>query len=119
MDDLIYIVTLGFSGSDIWRAIIISFFAAMLVTSRRRVWLVAFWALFIDRFVWPLSAMSSHGADMEMLGTTASAIVTTLPDDMGLYLIRYIGLFVMISVYVAARRRLHAPWTEKPTAKPA
>jgi len=116
MDDLIYIVTLGFSGSDVWRAIIITFFVAMMVTSRRRISVLAFWALIVDRFVWPLSAMASNGADMEMLGTTASAIIAAIPDDMGLYLIRYIGLFLMISVYVAARRRLHAPWTEKPKA---
>ena len=54
MEDLSYIIGLGFSGSDIWRAVTIAFFAAMMVRNSRQVALTAAWALLVDRVIWPL-----------------------------------------------------------------
>ena len=35
MEDLSYILNLGFSGTDVWRAVLISFLLAMFVSKKR------------------------------------------------------------------------------------
>ena len=80
---------------------------------------MAIWALLIDRVVWPLLSMRADGANEEMLIAVINGMVSSLPDDLGVYLVRYAGLYVMIAVFVSLRRRVHALWGVKGNAKPA
>ncbi len=120
MEDLSYIIGLGFSGSDIWRAIIISFFAAMLVRKQRKAYTLTLWALLVDRCIWPLMDMAFSGASDEAVGASMAAMVETFTTDLGLYVVRYAGLFVLINIFALMRRRVHKPRMEsKPkTHKP-
>ncbi len=112
MEDLSYIIGLGFSGSDIWRAVTIAFFAAMMVRKSRQVALTAAWALLVDRVIWPLLDMSFSGASSEAVFASLGAMGQTLNADLGLYLVRYAGLFALITMFFWMRRRIHTPRKE-------
>ncbi len=120
MDDLINIINLGFSGSDVWRGVICAFFSAMLVNKKAGVWGMGVVALLIDRLIWPVAEQSFLGAKPETLIASVSGVFQTLPDNAGLYLVRYLGLVVMISIFLQLRKRLHgdgsAPAQKKPAA---
>ena len=118
MQDLTYIISLGFSGSDIWRALIIAFFAAMIVTKKRPAALLGLWALLIDRVIWPLTGMWMNGADTIILNDTFNGMVQTLSADIGLYMVRYAGLVVMILAFAHMRKRIHTPRFDKAKVKP-
>ncbi len=115
MEDLNYIVGIGFSGVDIIRAIIIAFFMAMLAPKKRSIWFVGFIALLIDRVVWPILGMAISGSGIHSVYASIGAFVETFGNDLGLYVVRYLGLTIMIAAFVAARARIH---TMKPIKKP-
>jgi hypothetical protein len=117
MEDLNYIIGLGFSGADIWRAIIIAFFLAML-GKKRSIWFLGFIALMADRLVWPIAGMAIAGADIQSIYASFGAIIETFIDDLGLYVVRYLGLTIIIAAFIATRAKIH---TMKPLkkAKPA
>lgn len=120
MDDLITIINLGFSGSDVWRGVICAFFTAMLVNKRAGAWAMGIVALVIDRLVWPVTEQSLLGAKPETLIASVSGVFETLPDNAGLYLVRYLGIVVMISLFLQLRKRLHGEGGgSAPAKKPA
>jgi hypothetical protein len=118
MEDLNYILGLGFSGADVWRAIIVAFFLAMLAGKKRSIWFVGFIALLIDRIAWPILGMAISGADVQSIYASIGGMFQTFIDDIGLYVVRYLGLTIMIAAFVAGRAKIH---TLKPMkkAKPA
>lgn len=107
MNDLLYIISLGFSGSDVWRALICAFFTAMLVNKRAGLWAMAGVALFVDRLVWPVIEQAFSGAKTETLYASVGAMFTTLLPNLGLYVVRYLGLIILIALFLEARKRLH------------
>ena len=107
MEDLNYIISLGFSGADIPRALIISFFIAMMFAPQNTMWRLGFVALAVDKLAWPIVAQAAAGAGMETLFESLKAIVISVPDDLGVYLVRYFGLTVLIGLFAAARARIH------------
>ncbi|MGE0409423.1 MAG: hypothetical protein AB7P23_09200 [Amphiplicatus sp.] len=114
MEDLSYIVGIGFSGADIARALIIAFFLAMLAGKKRNIWLVGLAALFLDRFVWPIVGMAVSGAGVHSIYASIGALFMTFPADLGLYVVRYVGLTIMIAGFVGIRTWIH---TLKPLKK--
>ena len=118
MNDLSYILGLGFSGADIWRAIIIAFFVAMLLGGRRNVWLLGFFALVADRVIWPIIGMGLAGSDIHSIYASIAAIGQTLFDDLGLYVVRYLGLTIMVAAFVAGRAKLHNRGSGKKSKQP-
>lgn len=117
MEDLSYIIGLGFSGTDVWRAVIISFFAAMLVRKRKDMVRMTLLALVFDRIIWPLTDMAFSGASQTSIMGALSAIIETFPTELGLYVVRYAGLYVLITMFMLLRRRIHTPALEKKKAK--
>ena len=107
MEDLSYIVGIGFSGADLPRAVILSFFLAVLFAARRSIWLLGLVALVIDRIIWPIVAQASAGAEIHTIYATIGAMVQSAPQDLGVYVVRYVGLTVMIGLFAAMRMRLH------------
>jgi hypothetical protein len=108
MQDLNYILGIGFSGADVWRAIIIAFFVAMLLGKKHSAWFVAGVALSIDRIVWPISGMAMSGSDIQSIYASIGALGATFIDDLGLYAVRYVGLAVLIAAFMGLRTRIHA-----------
>ena len=118
MEDLQYIVTLGFSGADVTRAVIITFFVAMLVRKEAPIWKMAMFALFADRILWPIASQAMAGAGLHTIYGSIGAIFQSFFNDLGVYVVRFFGLLVMITVFVAIRRRIHKMAPPK-KAKPA
>ena len=119
MDDLNYIIGLGFSGADVWRALILSFFLAMIYGRKKSVWFVAFVALIIDRIVWPISGMAVSGANIQSIYASIGALWQTFPDDLGIYVVRYLGLTIMIAAFLELRVRVHKMAPKSKKGKPA
>jgi hypothetical protein len=119
MEDLKYIVALGFSGADIAPALVIAFFIAMFVKNGAPVWKIALVALFIDRFIWPIASQALSGADVQTIYGTIGGFFTSFFDNLGVYVVRFFGLVVMIGFFVLGRQKIHklAPAPKK--AKPA
>jgi hypothetical protein len=114
MKDLEYIVSIGFSGADIWRALIVAFFLAMALRRASSAWMMGFAALAIDRIVWPIAGQAIAGAELQTLYASFGAFFQTLPDNLGVLVVRYVGLTALIALFAGLRRRIHA---FAPTAK--
>lgn len=108
MEDLKTIISLGFSGADVIRAVLIAFALAITARKQPSVWLLGFVALFIDRLVWPIAGMALAGSHIQSIYASIAALGKTFIDDLGLYVVRYLGLVVMIAMFTAFRTKLHA-----------
>lgn len=118
MEDLKDIIALGFSGADITRALIIAFTLAILPRKKRSSWFLGAIAIIIDRLVWPITGMALAGADIHSIYASIGALGKTFVDDLGLYVVRYLGLVVMIAAFMAMRANINAKLAP-PKAKPA
>ena len=107
MQDLQYIIGIGFSGADLPRAIILAFLFAMFARGESNLWKVGLLALLIDRTVWPIAAMGSSGADIQSIYAALGAMFKTFVDDLGIYIVRYIGLVLMIGGFRWLRASIH------------
>ncbi|MEQ1930723.1 MAG: hypothetical protein ABL957_09340 [Parvularculaceae bacterium] len=119
MEDLTYIVALGFSGADVAPAVVIAFFVAMFVKNGAPVWKIALLALFLDRFLWPITSQALSGADIQTIYATIGGFFTTFFDNIGVYVVRFFGLVVMIGLFVLLRHRVHKLAPPPKKAKPA
>lgn len=118
MEDLKTIVSLGFSGADVVRALIIAFTLAIVPRKKRSAWFLGAIALSVDRLVWPIGGMALAGSDIHSIYASIAALGKTFIDDLGLYVVRYLGLVVMIAFFTAMRANLHTKLAP-PKAKPA
>ncbi|MEO1135918.1 MAG: hypothetical protein AAFW68_04790 [Pseudomonadota bacterium] len=107
MEDLSYIVGIGFSGADLPRAVILAFLFAMFAQGNTNIWKVGLLALLIDRTVWPIAAMGSSGADIQSIYAAIGGMAKTFKDDLGIYIVRYIGLVLMIGGFRWLRASIH------------
>ena len=107
MRDLNYIISLGFSGADVFPAIMIAFVMAMFVRKEAPVWKMALIALAADRVLWPIIGQALAGAELHTIYASIGALIKSFPSDAGVYVVRFFGLLVMIALFVAVRRRIH------------
>lgn len=106
MEDLIYIISIGFAGSDIVRALWIGLLASLLVSTRLPPWRMSVVAFMIDR-IWPFYAMSLAGHDQEVVLAAVYGTFATAPQDLAYYAIRFLGLAGLVHVGYNLRRFLH------------
>jgi len=118
MEDLKEIILLGFSGTDVAQALVLTFTIAILLKKKRSAWFLGALALLIDRIVFPIGGMAAAGADIHSIYASIGAMGKTLIDDLGLYAVRYVGLVVLIAFFTAMRSGLHAKLAP-PKAVPA
>ena len=107
MEDLEYILGIGFSGSDLPRAVILAFLFAAFAKRDTNIWKVGLLAILIDRTVWPIAAMSSSGADLQSVYASIAAIFQGFSQDLGIYIVRYMGLVLMIGGFRWMRQAVH------------
>jgi hypothetical protein len=119
MEDLRYILGIGFSGADILRAVVIAFFLAMLFGRKRSAWVLALFALLFDRLVWPMAGMAISGSGIQSIYGSIGALASTFVDDLGLYTVRYFGLAILIAAFCGLRMRVHALAPSGPKKAPA
>ncbi len=108
MEDLKHIIALGFSGSDVAQALLITFTIAIILKRRRSAWFLGAVALLIDRVVFPIGGMAAAGADIHSIYASIAALGKTFADDLGLYVVRYVGLVMLIAAFTAMRSGLQA-----------
>ena len=107
MEDLNYIVSLGFSGADLPRALILAFFMAMLFAPKQSIWRLGVVALLIDKLIWPLVSQAIAGASVSSVFASLGAIVQSVDQDLAIYVVRYFGLTVMIGFFSSFRGWVH------------
>lgn len=108
MEDLKHIIALGFSGSDVGQALLITFTIAIILKRRRSAWFLGAVALLIDRIIFPIGGMAAAGADIHSIYASIGALGKTFVDDLGLYVVRYVGLVMLIAAFTAMRSGLQA-----------
>jgi hypothetical protein len=118
MEDLRDIISLGFSGADIAPAMIIAFTLAILPRKKRSSWFLGAIAILLDRLVWPVTGMALAGSNIHSIYASIGALGKTFVDDLGLYVVRYLGLVVMIAFFIMMRANINAK-LDAPKAKPA
>ncbi|WP_133162163.1 hypothetical protein [Hyphococcus luteus] len=116
MEDLNYIIGIGFSGADLPRAVILAFLFAMFAQSNTNVWKAGLLALLIDRTVWPIAAMGASGAELQSIYAAIAGMAKSFKDDLGIYIVRYIGLVLMIGGFRWMRAALHGISPKKAAA---
>lgn len=119
MEDLKDIIALGFSGADVAPALIIAFVLAIAPKRRRSAFFLGAIGLVVDRLVWPIGGMAVAGSDIHSIYASIGAMGKTFVDDLGLYVVRYLGLVVMIAAFMAGRNGINhrlAPPKGKPAA---
>jgi len=109
MEDLSYIVGIGFSGADLPRAVILAFLFAMFAQGNGNIWKIGLLALLIDRTVWPI-------ADIQSIYAAIAGMAKTFKNDLGIYIVRYIGLVLMIGGFRWLRASLHSMSPRKAAA---
>lgn len=119
MEDLSYIVTLGFSGSDVGRAVLIAFLLGMFVNSKRPVFMLTVIGFLIDQVIWPIAGQATSGAEAQTVAASFGAMMSSLPQNLGVYAVRFVGLFVLIAAFAFTRSSLHGLFGGKAKAKPA
>jgi hypothetical protein len=108
MEDLKHIIALGFSGSDVAQALLITFTIAIILKKRRSAWFLGAIALLFDRVFFPIGGMAAAGADIHSIYASIAALGKTFVDDLGLYVVRYVGLVILIAAFTAMRMGLQA-----------
>ena len=79
----------------------------MFVSSKRPIALLATIGFLIDQLVWPLAGQATSGAELQSVFASIGAIFASLLDNLGVYVVRFIGLFLMIAGFAFMRVRLH------------
>lgn len=116
MEDLNYIVGIGFSGADLPRAVILSFLFAMFAQANSNIWKAGLLALLIDRTVWPIAAMGASGAELQSIYAAIAGMARSFTDDLGVHMVRYIGLVLMIGGFRQLRASIHSMTPKKAAA---
>lgn len=106
MDELTYIISIGFAGSDISRALWIGLCASLLVSRRLPPWRVTVVAFMIDRS-WPFYAMHLAGHPQDVVMAAVYGTFATMPQDIAYYAIRFLGLAGLVHFGYNLRRFLH------------
>lgn len=107
MDELHNIFSLGFSGSDLWRALWIGLLASLLATRRFRPWKVGILAFFFDR-AWPYYMMWTSGYEGDVISAAVVAAVQAIPLDIAYYMVRYLGILGLVYFGFNLRIFIHA-----------
>lgn len=115
MEQLLYVFSLGFSGSDATRAVILVLFGALFVSSRLRPFRMTVILLTIDA-MWPYIMMLRAGAEPGEVFTMISAQFVDWDDALAGFLVRAAGFYIFIRGTFSLRRKLHAALPEEKQA---
>ncbi len=111
MDALLYAFSLGFSGSDMIRAVVLMMIGAFVVTKQFSASKVTAVLLLIDT-AWPYGAMlladgSHKGVEIALRGA-----IMHWDDYLAGFLVRAAGFYVFIRGSYSVRRKLHESFGE-------
>lgn len=106
MQELAYLFSIGFSGSDLTRALWIGLVASLFASKRLPAWKVTILAFIIDR-IWPFIGMRIAGTEPDVIWNSVISTFLSAPDDAAYYLIRYLGFLGLIYLGYNVRRLVH------------
>jgi len=61
--------------------------------------------------------MMMRGATNTIIGDVLDGMITSFSDDLGVYMVRYVGLLFLITIFAGMRKRVHKPRDNKPKGK--
>ena len=111
MDALVYLFSLGFSGSDAIRAAFLLLFGALFITKRFLPWRMTLLLLAVD-FVWPFVGMAMQGYDAPAIRVAVQGTLAMNEDEMVGVLVRAAGFYVFLRGTFSLRRKLHNAFPE-------
>lgn len=107
MQDLSYLFSIGFSGSDVARALWIGLVASLIASRKLKPWRVTLVAFALD-CIWPFIGMQLAGAAPMAIVQAAIAAILAIPQNAAYYAIRYLGFLAMVYGGFNLRLLLHA-----------
>lgn len=119
MDALLYLFSLGFSGSDALRALVLVLLGSLFVTTRFPPMRMTILLLIVDQ-IWPYAAMLNDGYSHKSVELSIRASAVHWQDAMVGFLVRAAGFYLFIRGTFSLRRKLHnvLPDEEKQKALP-
>ncbi|MEM8986337.1 MAG: hypothetical protein AAGC95_06390 [Pseudomonadota bacterium] len=106
MEDLNYIVGMGFTSADGIRAVIIALIVSQMMQKYAQVWTYTGIAFGFDRML-PFLLMITDGRDLGYVGDRFWDMVMGMPEDLGVLSIRFMGMMIIISLGFAGRSAIH------------
>lgn len=113
MPDLLHVLELAFSGSDLTRALWLAPLASLFCRPSFEPIAMAVPLFLLDR-LWPYVGMAFYGYDLPTITAAFTWQVTTLPEDSLMLAARFAGLFTLVGLGYALRRGLHRLVPEGP-----
>ncbi|MEM9839015.1 MAG: hypothetical protein AAF830_07645 [Pseudomonadota bacterium] len=111
MDALVYLFSLGFSGSDAARAALLLLLGALFITKRFPPWRMTVLLIIID-VAWPYVAMAQAGAGPQEINTALRGAMQFHEDAVVGFLVRLTGFYVFLRGTFSVRRKLQAALPE-------
>lgn len=118
MDEVLYVFSLGFSGSDATRALILLLLGSLFVSTRLPPWKMTLFLLSID-LLWPYIEMLREGGGPKAVEIVLRGYVQTWQDTLAGFLVRVAGFYVVIRGIFSLRRKLHNAFPESAEKKGA
>ncbi|MEO1656425.1 MAG: hypothetical protein AAFR65_01775 [Pseudomonadota bacterium] len=115
MDALLYLLSLGFSGSDLTRALILVLLGSLFVSARFQPWKMTLLILVID-LLWPYYSMLQDGVGMGVVVDTLAGYADHWQDNAVGLAVRWAGFYVFIRGMFSFRRKLHNALPEEKKA---
>jgi hypothetical protein len=106
MDQLLYVLSLGFSGSDAVRAIILLLVGALFVGKRILPLKMTVILLIIDQ-AWPYLSLAMEPGAVSSTPSMIQGQAAHWKDGLAAFLIRAAGFYVFIRGSYSLRRKLH------------
>lgn len=106
MDALVYLLALGFSGTDAIRALLLLLFGALFISRQFLPWKMTLLLLVIDT-VWPYAAMLKAGYGLDGVNVMIRGTLAQGDDALAGFLVRAAGFYVFLRGTFSLRRKLH------------
>lgn len=115
MEQLLYVLSLGFSGSDAARAVVLVLMGALFVTKRFPPWRMVLLLLLID-LAWPYAGMLRGGSGLREIEFAIRAVFVHWQDALAGFLVRAAGFYIFVRGTFSLRRKLHEAFPEEKKA---
>ena len=106
MDDFGFVLSVAFSGADLTRALWLGLVGSLFCTKQFGPARMAILLLLIDR-VWPFVGMGLAGYEMPQISQSVAYAVQSIPRDLTIHFVRFVGLFALAGIGYQLRIAIH------------
>lgn len=115
MDELRYLISLGFSGSDMVRAVILLVLGSLFVTRRFPPLRMTIILLLIDQ-AWPIIAAMNEDGGSNAIQASIRWSAENWEDSLAGFMVRAAGFYIFVRGTFSLRRKLHEALPEEKKA---